>query len=110
MYPVLAVEGERDNILSISFRFTAVRIVPTVADDLIDKIRALPPEKLGEVENFVDFLAAKERRKEAFDRLLAIAPALEAAGVKPITEEEILAEIAAVRAERRLRGGSAHRS
>jgi hypothetical protein len=35
--------------------------------------------------------------------LLAIAPALEAAGVEPMTEEEINAEIKAARAERRAR-------
>ncbi len=38
---------------------------------LIRKIQALPPEKLGEVEDFVDFLAAKSCRLAAIDRLLA---------------------------------------
>lgn len=28
--------------------------------DLIEKIRALPPDKLTEVEDFVDFLAARD--------------------------------------------------
>jgi hypothetical protein len=37
------------------------------------------------------------------DRLLAIAPALEAAGVEPMSDEEINAEIKAARAERRAR-------
>lgn len=37
------------------------------------------------------------------DRLLAIAPALEAAGIEPLTEVEIGSEIKAVRAERRAR-------
>jgi hypothetical protein len=54
----------------------------------------------------VDFLAAKARKQAAFDRLLAIAPALEAAGVEPLTQEEIEAQIKAARAERRTRGGS----
>lgn len=70
---------------------------------LIEKLKTLPPEKRAEVEDFVDFLAAKARRLAAIDRLLAIAPALEAAGVPPMTEEEIDAEIKAVRAERRAR-------
>lgn len=57
----------------------------------------------AEVEDFVDFLTAKIRKRAAFDRLLAIAPALEAAGVELMSEEEIDAEVKAVRAERRAR-------
>jgi hypothetical protein len=80
------------------------------AQALMEKIQALPPERLGEVEDFVDFLAAKTRRLAALDRLLAIAPALEAAGVPPMTEEEIQAEVDAVRAARRARSSGADRS
>lgn len=71
---------------------------------LLEKIQALPPERLGEVEDFVDFLAAKARRLAAMDRLLAIVPALETAGAPPITEDEIQAEVDAVRSVRRRRG------
>ena len=70
---------------------------------LIEKLKTLPPEKRAEMEDFVEFLAMKSRRLAAIDRLLAIAPALEAAGVPPMTEEEINAEIKAARAERRAR-------
>lgn len=70
---------------------------------LFDKLKALPPQQRAEVEDFVDFLAAKTKKRAAFDRLLAIAPALEAAGVEPMSEEEIDAEIKAARAERRAR-------
>jgi hypothetical protein len=80
------------------------------AQALLEKIQALPPERLGEVEDFVDFLAAKTRRLAALDRLLAIAPALEAAGVPPMTEDEIEAEVEAMRAARRFRGSGADRS
>jgi hypothetical protein len=76
------------------------------AQALLEKIQALPPERLGEVEDFVDFLAAKTRRQDALDRLFAIAPALEAAGAPPITEDEIQAEVDAVRAERRRSAGA----
>jgi hypothetical protein len=69
-------------------------------DVLYEKLKALPPQRRAEVEDFMDFLARKEARAAALDRLLAIAPALEAAGVPPITEEEIQAEIQAARAER----------
>lgn len=77
---------------------------------LIDKIQALPAEQIAEVEDFVDFLAGKTRRLEAIDRLLAIAPALEAAGAPRLSEEEIDAEVKAVRAARRIRGAGADRS
>jgi hypothetical protein len=76
---------------------------------LIEKLKLLPPQKLAEVEDFVDFIARKEARRAAFDRLLAVAPALQAAGVPPMTEEEIATEIAAARAERRAKATAAGR-
>ena len=33
------------------------------ADILIEKIRALPPERIAEVEDFVDFLRLREQRR-----------------------------------------------
>lgn len=75
----------------------------TVEQSLISKIKTLSPQQVAEVEDFVEFLAAKSKKRMALDRLLAIAPALEAAGVEPITEDEIDAEVRAVRAERRAR-------
>jgi hypothetical protein len=70
---------------------------------LMERLRSLPPQRQAEVEDFVEFLAGKEARRAALDRLLAVAPALEAAGVEPMSEEEIQAEIDAYRAERRAR-------
>jgi hypothetical protein len=84
--------------------------MPTDRQTLIDKIQALPADQVAEVEDFVDFIASKGRRLSALDRLLAIAPALEAAGAPPLTEEEIAAEIKAVRADRRKRAEGAGRS
>jgi len=46
----------------------------------------------------------------ALDRLFAIAPAIEAAGAPPITDEEILAEVEAVRTARRNQSAGADRS
>ena len=68
---------------------------------LIEKLAQLPAQQLAEVEDFVDFLANKSRRSAAWERLLAIAPALEAAGIPPMSMDEINAEIKAARAERR---------
>ncbi len=84
--------------------------MPAITQALIEKIEALPAERRAEVEDFVDFIATKTRRLAALDRLLAIAPALEAAGAPPMTEEEIAAEVEAVRAARRSRSASADRS
>lgn len=89
----------------------------TVGQTLISKIRTLTPQQLAEVEDFVEFLAAKSRKNAALDRLLAIALALEAAGAPPMSEEDLAAEIRSARAERRAgqaaetagRGPDAHR-
>lgn len=78
----------------------------TVEQSLISKIRTLSPQQVAEVEDFVEFLAAKSSKRAAIDRLLAIAPALEAAGVEPMSEDEIAAEVKAARAERRARAAA----
>lgn len=82
----------------------------TNAEALLEKIQALPSESQGEVEALIDTLAARAGRRAATDRFLAIAPALEAAGAPPMTEEEIQAEVDAVRAERRARISGANPS
>lgn len=74
-----------------------------VEQALMRKLKSLSPQQLAEVQDFVEFLAAKAKRQAAWDRLLAVAPALEAAGVPPMTEDEIDAEVQAARAERRAR-------
>lgn len=70
---------------------------------LIAKIKILSPQQVAEVEDFVEFLAAKSKRRVALDRLLTVAPALEAAGVQPTNEDEIAAEVEAARLDRRTR-------
>lgn len=82
----------------------------TVEQSLMSKIRLLSPQQVAEVENFVEFLATKARKRNALDRLLSIAPALEAAGASPMSEDEIAAEIDAARAERRARQAAASAS
>lgn len=49
------------------------------------------------------------RRRAAAREFLAVADSVAAAGVPPMTEEEIQAEIDAVRKARRRRGRAAHR-
>ncbi len=70
---------------------------------LISKIRTLSPQQVAEVEDFVEFLAVKARKRAALDRLLAIAPALESAGAEPMSDDEIAAEVEASRVNHRTR-------
>ncbi len=78
----------------------------TSEQTLISKIRTLSPQQLVEVEDFVEFLAAQTQKRSALDRLLAIAPALQAAGAEPMSEGDIAAEVKAARAPRRARVGN----
>lgn len=71
---------------------------------LLLKIKTLSPPQVAQVEDFVEFLAAKSQRQAAFGQLLAIAPALEAAGAEPMmSEAAVAAEINAARQARRAR-------
>ena len=70
---------------------------------LLAKIKTLSPQHGAEVEDFVDFLTAKGKRDAAFDRLLAMVPALESAGMEPMTEHAIASEVMAARSEPRAR-------
>ena len=49
----------------------------------------------------------RAKKRAALDRLLAIAPAVEAAGIPPMSMEEINAEVKAARVERRARAQAA---
>jgi hypothetical protein len=79
----------------------------TGEQSLMSKIRSLSPQQVAEVEDFVEFLTTRARKRTSLDKLLAIAPALEAAGVAPMSEEEIAIEVDAARAERRARQSAA---
>lgn len=72
---------------------------------LIEKLRSLPPTRLAEVEDFVDFLTAREERTRdaAASRLGNAFAKLDALSAPPLTSEEVQAEIDAARAERRAR-------
>ena len=80
-------------------RSSAVMNAPA-EQSLISKIKALSPQQVAEVEDLVELMAAKSKKRAAIDRLLAIAPALKAAGVEPMSEDEIAAEVKDACAER----------
>lgn len=75
---------------------------------LIEKLKDLPPERMAEVEDFVDFLRSREdeARDAAADRLGAAMAKLAALALPPMSAEEVQAEIDAARRERRERLGA----
>lgn len=72
---------------------------------LLSKLKTLSPPQVAQVEDFVEFLATKSERQAALGRLLAVAPALEAAGAEPVSEDELAAEIKAARQARNIHVG-----
>lgn len=72
---------------------------------LFEKIRQLPPQRLAEVEDFVDFLRTREERERAGKRLGESLAKLDALNLLPIGDDEIEAEIQAARRERAARRG-----
>ena len=72
----------------------------TVEPTLIQKLQKLPPQRLAEVADFVEFLAAREARAEAGARLGESLAKLDALNLPPLSDEEIEAEIQAARQDR----------
>jgi hypothetical protein len=72
---------------------------------LLEKLKALPAARRAEVEDFVDFLKAREERArdEAAKRLGEAFEKLDALNAPPLNAEDVQAEIDAARAERRTR-------
>lgn len=72
---------------------------------LIQRLKVLPPERVAEVFDFVDFLAFREQRSAAANRLTSAMEQLDRLNMPPLSEEEIDAEI---QAGRLVRSGSKH--
>lgn len=71
-----------------------------IEPSLIQKLQKLPPQRLAEVADFVEFLAAREERIAAAARLGESLAKLDALNLPPLSDEEIEAEIQAARQER----------
>jgi len=56
---------------------------------LLQKLQALPPRRLAEVEAFVEFLAAREVRAVAAERLGESLAKLDSLNFPPISDDEI---------------------
>lgn len=74
-----------------------------IEPSLIQKLQKLPPQRLAEVADFVDFLAAREERAAAAVRLGDSLTKLDALTLPPFSDDEIEAEIQAARRERAAR-------
>lgn len=70
---------------------------------LIEKLQQLPPQRLAEVRDFVEFLAAREARAAAGERLGQTLAKLDDLALPPISDDEIAAEIQAARQDRTAR-------
>ena len=73
---------------------------------LIERLKKLPPSRVAEVVDFVDFLAAREERMAAAQRLTDGLAKLDVLDLPPITEDEVEVEVQAARRERRERLGA----
>jgi hypothetical protein len=71
-----------------------------IAPALIQKLQQLPQQRLAEVEDFVEFLAARESRSAAGIRLGEVFSSFDKLNIPPLSDEEIEAEIQAARKER----------
>lgn len=78
-------------------------------DALIAKIRALPAERIAQVEDFVNFLATQERRREAAARLQALRDQLPPEEITDPEMQAIVDTVKEVRAARRAERDSAPR-
>ncbi len=68
---------------------------------LIERLKKLPPARVAEVLDFIEFLAAREERGVAAQRLGAGLARLDALKLPPVSEDEVEAEIQATREARR---------
>jgi len=72
----------------------------TLAATLIQKLQKLPQQRLAEVEDFVEFLAARESRSVAGKRLAESLSKLDKLNLPELSDAEIDAEIQSARKER----------
>ena len=73
---------------------------------LIERLKKLPPSRVAEVVDFVEFLASREERAAAAQRLTQGLARLDALKLPEIGQDEVEAEIQAARQERRARQGA----
>jgi hypothetical protein len=68
---------------------------------LLQQLQKLPPNRIAEVVDFAAFLAAREERQTAVQRLRESQARLDALGLPPITDDEVEEAVQESRRERR---------
>ncbi len=72
----------------------------------MERLKKLPPNRVAEVVDFVEFLASREERAAAAQRLGNGLARLDSLKLPPISEDEVEEEIQAARRERGTRQGA----
>lgn len=70
---------------------------------LIERLKQLPPSRVAEVLDFVEFLSQREERAGAAQRLTEGLAQLDVLNLPEISEDEVEAEIQAARGDRHTR-------
>ncbi len=77
-----------------------------IESQLLERLKKLSPDRVAEVVDFVEFLAAKEERAAAAQRISQGLTRLDALNLPTISEDDMAEEVQSARAERRAgRGG-----
>ena len=79
---------------------------PISAEALLAKLKILPPERLGQVADFVEFLATQEQRRQAGEALRAMWARMPQEELSDEIEQEVVAEVRAYRAGRHRLGAT----
>lgn len=81
-----------------------------VEEALIQKIRQLSAERLAQVEDFIDFLATQERKRQAFERIHKLHERLPPAEITDEEEQELVDVVKDTRVQMRAERAHASRS
>ena len=76
-------------------------VMTAIESQLIERLKKLPPSRVAEVVDFVEFLAAREERAAAAQRLTEGLARLDALNLPAVLEDEAEEEVQAARRERR---------
>ena len=72
-----------------------------IASQLFQRLKELPPNRLAEVADFVEFIAQRETRAAAAQRLAENMKKLDDLNLPPLSEDEVEDELQATRRELR---------
>lgn len=67
----------------------------TLESQLMQRIKVLPPERVAEVVDFVEFLASRVQRGAAAQRLTDAMARLDALNLPPLSDDEVEDEVQA---------------